>query len=225
MKIVSLQSEMGRRRYGQTPKLPDKEMTMKYGDLTLGQVEALVNKLGGMEAVRRLLADEPTISEPTRVWERWRTIKLGTGLKSDEDFHTALQEADCEIGDCGNDLLGRRAFAVSPEAQEIELVVVSVGELGFKDGATRSDIYKRAQEIGLDLCPNEAGPQLRLQYKDQPKGELLLIAMEPITDSRGDLYVFNVERYGGGRERLDGDTAYLSTIWNAERRLVFQCRK
>lgn len=29
---------------------------MKYGDLTLGQIEAMVNKLGGMEGVHRLLS-------------------------------------------------------------------------------------------------------------------------------------------------------------------------
>jgi hypothetical protein len=31
---------------------------MKYGELNLGQIEAIVNKLGGMEGVRRLLAGE-----------------------------------------------------------------------------------------------------------------------------------------------------------------------
>jgi len=30
---------------------------MKYGELNLGQVEAVVNKLGGMDGVRRLLRD------------------------------------------------------------------------------------------------------------------------------------------------------------------------
>ena len=36
---------------------------MKYGELTLGQTEAIVNKLGGMAGVRRLLADELVVSE------------------------------------------------------------------------------------------------------------------------------------------------------------------
>ncbi len=30
----------------------------KYGELTLGQIEAIVNKLGGMDGVHRLLADD-----------------------------------------------------------------------------------------------------------------------------------------------------------------------
>ena len=36
---------------------------MKYGDLTLGQIEAGINKIGGEEAFMRLLRDELVISE------------------------------------------------------------------------------------------------------------------------------------------------------------------
>ncbi len=37
---------------------------MKYGKLTLGQVEAIVNKLGGEEGVRCFLAGEVVVEEP-----------------------------------------------------------------------------------------------------------------------------------------------------------------
>lgn len=39
---------------------------MKYGKLTLGQIEAIVNKLGGEEGVDLLLADELVISRKER---------------------------------------------------------------------------------------------------------------------------------------------------------------
>jgi len=71
---------------------------MKYGDLTLSQMEALANKIGGMESVRRLLADEPAISEPTRVWETWRSIKLGTDLKNDNGAEEIGQYFLCGQG-------------------------------------------------------------------------------------------------------------------------------
>lgn len=35
---------------------------MKYGELTLGQIEAIVNKLGGMDGVRRFLSGEIVVS-------------------------------------------------------------------------------------------------------------------------------------------------------------------
>ena len=41
---------------------------MKYGELNLGQVEAIVNKLGGMDGAQRFLRGEITVSEPERAW-------------------------------------------------------------------------------------------------------------------------------------------------------------
>ena len=197
---------------------------MKYNELNLGQIEALVNKLGGMDGVQRFLSGELIVSAATKVWKTWKKIKLGTGLKDADDFRKALKKADCNIGDWGNDILGKPAFTVSPEEMEVELVVVSVAELGFKEGATRADIYKRAQELGLDLCPNEVGPQLRLQYKDQPKGEWLLIGMEPITVSDGYLFVFRVERNDDGERWLLG-FGRPGDFWYADYRWVFLRRK
>ena len=198
---------------------------MKYNELNLGQIEALVNKLGGMEGVQRFLSGELIVSAAAQVWKTWCKIKLGTGLKDVDDFRKTLKKADCNIGDWGNDILGKPAFTVSSEETEVELVNVSVAELGFKAGATRADIYKRANELGLDLCPNEVGPQLRLQYKDQSKGEWLLIAMEPIAGSDGGLSVFRVERRGGGGQWLGGVDGRPVSFWGADDRWVFLRRK
>lgn len=40
-----------------------KESVMKYGDVTFGQMEAVINKLGGLDGVRRFLADEHKVVE------------------------------------------------------------------------------------------------------------------------------------------------------------------
>ncbi len=201
-----------------------KEKIMKYGELTLGQVEALVNKLGGMEGVQRFLSGELLVSATAKVWKTWKTIQLGTGLQTADDFRKAVKSAGMKIGDWANDILGKPAFTATTIETEVELVVASVAELGFKDGATRKDIYVRAQELGLDLCPPEVGPQLRLQYTDQPKGEWLVIAMEPITDSDGDLNLFSVARDGGGRW-LSANDGYPGHFWHGNFRFVFLRRK
>jgi len=46
------------RAEGSYRQTAEKEDIMKYGELTLGQIEAVVNKLGGMDGVKKLLADE-----------------------------------------------------------------------------------------------------------------------------------------------------------------------
>jgi hypothetical protein len=207
---------------------------MKYNDMTFGQMEAVINKLGGMDGVQRLLSGELVVTEPTppqaaslelRQWTVWRTLKLGTGIKTAADFRKALKTADCNIGDWGNNILGQPAFTVADKEIEVELVIASGADLGFKGSATRADIYKRAQELGLDRCPAEVGPQLRLQYTDQPNGEWLLIAMEPIAGSDGDLVVFRVGRRGGGTRWLNGDYGGPVSVCRADDRWVFLRRK
>ncbi len=127
-----------------------------------------------------------------QVFPVWKTIKVGAGPKNADEFRAAFKEAGCKISAWANDLLGNDAFRVATEETEVELVVASVAELGFKDGAKYSAICQRAKQLGLDLCRAEVGPQLRLQYTDQPNGEWLRIAMEPIADSGGHLNIFYV---------------------------------
>ncbi len=194
---------------------------MKYGELTLGQIEAIVNKLGGMDGVRRFLSGELTLSVPQ--FTIWKTVKLGTGLKIADDFRKALKDGGFKIGNWGNDILGKPAFTASETEMELPLVNVSVAELGFNDGATRGDIYERAISLGLELCPSEVGPQLRLQYKDQPKGEWLLIGMKPISDSDGYPNVFHVVHGEDGRW-LNGNGKW-DTLWDGYSRFVFVRRK
>ena len=167
---------------------------------------------------------EITYSKTAVRFKVWRTIKLGTGLKTADDFRNALKREGMKVDDRADDLLGQKAFTASESEKVADLVVVSLAELGFKNRAKREDIYKRAQELGLDLCPAEVGPQLRLQYKDQPKGEWLLIAMEPITDSAGGLDVFGVAR-GGNDRWLSGGCGCPADFWYGGHRWVFARRK
>ena len=198
---------------------------MKYNDWTLGQVEAVFNKLGGDDGVRRFLSGELVVKPVDRNWSTWKTIRLGTnGLKTADDFRKFLKDNGFSIGDYANDILGKPTFTAAAEEIELDLVVASVAELGFKNGATREQIYARAKELGLDLCPAEVGPQLRLQYKDQPNGEWLIVAMEPIAGSVGGLELFGVERYDSDLW-LDGCYGGPDYVWDSDDRFVFSRRK
>ncbi|MGA9778544.1 MAG: hypothetical protein WBS33_09765, partial [Verrucomicrobiia bacterium] len=110
----------------------------------------------------------------------WKTIRLGTGPKTADDFLTAFKKAGCFIGSEAISILKSPAFKVADRETEVELVNVSVGELGFRR-MRRADIYALVQQVGLQLCPAEVGPQLRLQFLEQLMGEeVLRVGMEPI---------------------------------------------
>jgi hypothetical protein len=128
--------------------------------------------------------------------EIWKTIKLGTGLKTAHDARNEIKRSGCSMLDFGSEILGKPAFTTSDEEIEVDLVIKSVAEIGFANGATRKQIYERAIGLGLQLCPAEVGPQLRLQYLDQPKGECLHIAMDSIVVSGRDMSVLYVDRPG-----------------------------
>ena len=191
-------------------------------NLTAGQLNAIVKKLGGEQDALRFLCGELVVSTAKpALMPVWKTVKLGT-KKTPDEYCKALKSAGRRIGDWGGDVLGR--ISCSKEEIDFDLVVMSVGDLGFKDGAKYSDICAKAVELGLKLCPAEVGPALHLQYGDQLNGEWLRIAMEAITDRYGNLSVFDVVHVGVGLW-LDGHRGHPDYVWDADDRVVFGRRK
>jgi hypothetical protein len=139
-------------------------------------------------------ADTPPISVRSAVAVPvWKTIAVGRFANS-LALNNALDAAGCSIGSSAGEILARPAFTVSAAKAEVELFVVSAAELGFQgDTASLADIYARAQQLGFGLAAAEVGPQLRLQYFDQPVGEFLIIGMEPIKTWKGEpvIHAFN----------------------------------
>jgi hypothetical protein len=134
----------------------------------------------------------------------WRTITLGTN-KGVNAYREALDAAAIKIGDSADEILGRPAFRYAGMETEVELTLLSAAKLGVESGSTLSDVYKRARQAGLELCPAEVGLQLRLDYSNQPLGEALDIAMEPVATYSGDLTVLALVNFGSGLALIGGD--------------------
>jgi hypothetical protein len=145
----------------------------------------------------------PTIAPPAvvragDVLKVWKTITLGAFANSFA-LRNALDAADCGIGDMAEEILARPAFTLASSKTEVDLVVVSAADLGLAvESASLKDIYSRAEKLGLGLAPAEVGPELRLQYFNQPTGEFLNIGMRPITTWNGDDVIFTVANGGAG---------------------------
>ncbi|MDA9509593.1 hypothetical protein XI09_34150 [Bradyrhizobium sp. CCBAU 11386] len=128
----------------------------------------------------------------------WKTITIGT-FANFFALSNALDAVGCGIGNSAGEILARPTFTLRGTKTSVELFTVSAAELGFKtDTASLADIYARAKQLGFGLAAAEVGPQLRLQYFDQPIGEFLVIGMEPIRTWKGAPVILNVANGGAG---------------------------
>jgi len=144
-------------------------------------------------------ADRPQIPIKSAVdVSVWKTITIGT-FANVFALSTALDAVGCGIGNSAGEILARPTFTLRGAKTNVELFTVSAAELGFKtDTASLADIFARAKQLGFGLAAAEVGPQLRLQYFDQPIGEFLIIGMEPIRTWTGAPIILNVANGGAG---------------------------
>jgi hypothetical protein len=152
----------------------------------------------------------------------WKTITIGD-YKGVNALRAAIDASPCRIGlgDSADEILGRPTFSYSKSRRQLDLVVVSVAALGFDaDGAALRDVYRRAVRIGLELCPAEVGPMLRLAYLDQPIGESLHIAMRPVSTYDGELVDLTLLNGGAGLLLIGGE-ANPDLVLDGTTRLVF----
>ena len=146
----------------------------------------------------------------------WKTIEIGG--QSLSQIQKEIKKNKIQVSRYANDIFKKTPLA--KKKSKLNLVLLTVKELGFENGATYKEICDKAKSLGLELCPAETGIQLRLQYLDQPNYEWNYIAMEPITDSDGDLRRFNVERDDNDLW-LHSDDGRSDRFWHSGDRFVF----
>src|SRR5262249_40079080 len=127
----------------------------------------------------------------------------------------------CDLGEAAGEIIGRPAFILSKTKSDLDLVVLTPIDLGLAgESVTVAAVYARAELLGFGLCPAEVGPQLRLQYLDQPVRDALHIAMRPIVRYTGEPTAFTIMNGGAGL-LLVGTDGNLDLDVSPTRRFVF----
>ena len=151
--------------------------------------------------------------------------RLPIGGKTKEQLKKELKAANIQTSSYADDLLNSPEFEPLAEPEDAVLVRLTVADLGFPQGATTEDIYQRAQELGLELCPPETGPELRLKADTEQRfGKYMNIAMKQIAGSSGNPSVFYLYRTTDV-QWLNAYDARASGGWNAGDPFVFRLRK
>lgn len=147
------------------------------------------------------------------------TLQTNPSINSPQKAEEQLKTKNIYLSDWGKDILEKTQF--SQEAKQYDLVRLSVAQLGFTITATIQEIYNKAQQLGLELCPAEVGPQLRLQYNSK---DLMFIAMNQILDRYGYQLVFDLD-FRAGRLELGGYGASPGSRWGSHSVFVFVASK
>ncbi len=123
----------------------------------------------------------------------WKSLTLGL-YKSADEYRRAIQREPkyIEVSKSAQSMLNAVEFAWSPDLIDVDLVTIRVIDLGFPEGGHFDAICDRAAVRGLRMCRPEVGPALRIALLDQPEGDTLYVAMNPI-DVAPFSYVFGVE--------------------------------
>ena len=131
------------------------------------------------------------------------TVKLGVH-KTHDVCRASLRKNGINVCDWSGNTLTLKKVQLSQTETDLELIGLSGTDLGFDEATRRDIIHERIIERGFDLCPAEAAIMLRESYKTQPRGEWLVVAMEPLI---GDHYpiVFGIDH--------DEEGLWLSTLY------------
>lgn len=148
-----------------------------------------------------------------------QTLETDPVINTPKKAKEELDNKNITLTDWGKHILYKTKF--SKESKTYNLVRFTVAQLGLPDRVTTNEIYQRAKELGLELCPAEVGPHLRLQYLGEG---LMIIAMEQINDRDGGPRVFCLDR-DEVRLKLGADYAKPLIEWDGGDAFVFHFRK
>ncbi len=107
------------------------------------------------------------------------------GGKTAKQLEKGLVDSGFRISDGAKFMMNSKEFKLQKKSEQIDTIRLRVQDLFANNYLhTIGDIYKKAEEFGLEFCPAEVGPQYGLQYPNKPD-EWFEIAMKPIAGPSG----------------------------------------
>lgn len=183
--------------------------------------------------VKSVVQAAPAPLAPKESFALWRTFSIG-GMDKKELISKTKAVGVLKVQ--AENLIKRQGFKIQPHLEQIDTVALTPLDLRLSGEeempTTTAELFnperlaqwneenKKRLPYGrvIGLLPVETGLHVRIQYRDQPSGETLIIATEPVVDSdphRGIIpYRFCVKRSRNGeKQSLEACRALLDTSW------------
>jgi hypothetical protein len=146
-----------------------------------------------------------------------RRESIEIGVKSVEQLKIELNHKHMQVGGTAKQMIENFKVTPSESPKVVTLISLTIGDMGFTTykEPTTEQLYKRAEELGLEPCSLLVALELRL--KDQPFFEQKYVATESITGSNDHPNIFQLEYHDG----LWLSEADSNRYWNLSDRVVF----
>jgi hypothetical protein len=176
---------------------------MKYGELNLGQIEAVVNKLGGMDGVNKFLRGELIVSGLIRSWREENGV-IYFSVTSDgatgEEWIERLEGKGFRITDYAKSVLRTKNF--KPTSGTTYEIAVLKSKL-FSDSERITKNIRKDAKARKFATPNaEIACLIREKFSDkelEAMGLYWIVAMhDSIQDSGGVPLLLSADRGGSG---------------------------
>ena len=178
--------------------------------------------------------DHAEQSEKEKKWEIWKTIEIGG--KSVQVLEAELKQKGIYFHKYAQKMMRSENFVTLKHSEQINLVRLKVSDLGYTLlPPTRSQIYQKAQDLGLDLCPHEVAPELRLKYDGPSSGDRLYVGMKQIdlpdedygNEPEPHVFVLERDKYNSKKDgiKLIGLFALSSHFMELDDEFVFRLCK
>jgi hypothetical protein len=130
------------------------------------------------------LVFEPTPAEQAEVF-----MTLELGLLNLDQLNNQLSW-HMGVSDHAREITRLTGFKLQKKRKLLELVKVSVFQLGFTEPPTYNEICLRAMDLGYSLCPSETAPLMYMAYPAR-RSRILFATLE-LSDSTGGIGLFEV---------------------------------
>ncbi len=148
------------------------KVVIEGSSVSASQLKELFKQIakGGLDG-----EDLQAFLEHRNPWPRPPTVTLGLHKTADA-YEEALKKLGANLNSCE---IAWGALEPAQEPITLNLAYVTVEELGFKTKVSYSEICQAALQRGLQLCPLEVGPALRLILKKRSNHEWICVGMQP----------------------------------------------
>ncbi|MCX6716321.1 MAG: hypothetical protein NTV72_00105 [Candidatus Taylorbacteria bacterium] len=194
-------------------------------DLTAGQLNAIVKKLGGHDGAIKLLQGKLSVSEPTRNWSEQDGV-ISLSVTSDgttgPQWIERLEGKGFRLSDRAKSVLRSPDF--KPTIGVTTEIAILKGMLFEDNNRITKKIRAEADKRKLTTPNAEVAYLIQENFSDEDieaMGLVWIVAMhEPIKDSGGDPDLLYASRYGGGRW-LDADYDKPDDWWDRDGGFAF----